>query len=96
MLEVLINFHFCDEIPVILDHVLAVLGEFFHERYLFQETAVLVVVLYLYLFQGVQLTLDYCRIDMGVAPAQLLLYLDLLQIVVPLYQLVVRKKVIHR
>ena len=69
MLKVLVDFHLGDKVAKILDHILAVMGQFLHERYLFQETAVLIVVLYLYLFQGVQLTLDYCCIDMGVAPA---------------------------
>jgi hypothetical protein len=47
------------------------------------------------LFKGVELTLDDCGVDMGVAPAQFLLNLDLLEVVVAFDQLVVVKKVEH-
>lgn len=95
MFEVLVNFHFGDEVALILDHVVAVFREFLHERDFLEEVAVFVIVFDLDLFEGEKFSLDDCSVYVGVAPAEFLFDLDLGQVVVAFNEFVVREKMVH-
>lgn len=67
--EILVDFHFCDEVPIVLDHVLAFLRKIPHERDLLQEVPVFVIVFNLYLFKRIMLSFYDCGVDVRIAPS---------------------------
>lgn len=94
-LIVLISFNFSDQIAVILDNPLALLGYLLHVGDFLKKVLILIVIFDLDLFKGVGLILDGCGVDMRVASPQLLLHLDVGNTVVSLQDGVVGKKIKH-
>lgn len=77
-LAVLINFEHRYEISVIFNHVLAELAYFLHVGDFVQEALILIVTFYFDLLQRIQVIMNNCSVNVGIASAYFVHYPDVL------------------